>query len=459
MLQTTSYTMKIFIAVIAFISINAYGQPVSYDDVGVIVNDNSQTSIDIANYFQAARNIPAQNMIHISAPTTEDIDSLQFQQIRAQIESYLITNSLVDSLNYLVTTKGVPLKLYNYSSCVQSPVPGMSCGSFDSDLALILGSLSWGIGSQGMVPNPYYSLDENFSRDSVGIYLVTRLDGYTKEDVFNLIDNSGPNIGLDQQYDQAILDLNNTIGGGDSAYFADMVLQPAFDTLTGNYWNATVDYYEPALTNQNDVFAYMATGHGPFSGANLNYTWTQGAFGSLSTCNTAETFDATLNTANNFFLADLIAQGCTAAHGHVNCIYFTQVLNFDILVDRYLDPNKNYNLAESYYMSERTLSWQTVIIGDPKASVYIDNPASIKPIEKDVLRLYPNPTNDSFKIYGLNQVSGIKSVTIVGVDGALVKSIEGIEHGESLSIEEPGIYFVTVFSDGNLIGTYKVINQ
>jgi uncharacterized protein (TIGR03790 family) len=451
--------MKFIISFCTFFSFASFAQTVNYNDVGVIVNDNSQESIDIADYFQNARNIPAQNMIHISAPTSEDIDGVQFGQIRSQIENYLISNSLEDSLNYLVTTKGVPLKLYNYSDCVQNPTPGMNCGSFDSDLALILGSYSSSIGNAGHVPNPYKFADTNFTRATYGIYLVTRLDGYTKQDVFNLIDNSGPNTGLDQQMDLAVLDMNNTLGGGDSLYFANEVLQPAYDTLTSGLWNAIVDYNLPQITNQNNVFAYLSTGHGPYNSTNLNYSWTQGAFSSLSTCNTAQTFDASLNTSNNFLLANLIAQGCTAAHGYVNCIYFGQILPLDVFVDRYLDPIKNYNLAESYYMAESTLSWQTVIIGDPKASVYINNPASVSTYEKDFIKIFPNPTSDHFKIIGINELSGDVSLSITSIDGTIIEMDNEIQEGKFYQLTASGVYFVNVYSNGEHIGTYRIIKQ
>ena len=38
-----------------------------------------------------------------------------------------------------------------------------------------------------------------------------------------------------------------------------------------------------------------------------------------------------------------------------------------VLFDRY---TSNYNLAESFYMASRSLSWMDVVIGDPKASIY-----------------------------------------------------------------------------------------
>lgn len=454
--ESFNYTMNFKIVFCSLFSFASFAQTVSYDDVGVIVNDNSQASIDIANYFQSARNIPAQNMIHISAPTTELIDSLQFEQIRAQIESYLISNSLVDSLNYLVTTKGVPLK-FGGINCVQNP-SNSTCGSFDSELTLLLGPNSSGIGSYGSVLNPYYNQTTNFSRDMYGLYLVSRLDGYSKEDVFNLIDHSGAKTGVNQQSGNAIIDLNMATGG-DSAYFVNMNLQPAYDTLTINSWNAVLDLNQTPLLNQNDVFAYYTTGHGPINSVDLNYAWTPGSFSSMATCETASTFDSTLNTSNAFLIADLISEGCTAAHGYVNCIYFSQIFEFDIFANRYYDQLNNFNLAESFFMSEKVVSWQSVLIGDPKASVFINNLAEIQPIGNEQIKVYPNPTSGQFKISGISELAGNASLTITGVNGAIIEQDDALQEGKSYQLTTPGVYFVTIFSDGAQIGTYRIIKN
>lgn len=78
--------------------INLLGQTTNYNDVAVIVNDNSPVSVEIANYFKNARSIPNENIIHINASTNEQIDSLEFVSIRTQIEDYLISSNLVNQL-------------------------------------------------------------------------------------------------------------------------------------------------------------------------------------------------------------------------------------------------------------------------------------------------------------------------------------------------------------------------
>ena len=162
-----------------------------YSDVAVIVNDNSQISMNIGSYFQQARNVPNQNMIHITTSTLEEIDSLTFELLRQQIEGYLISNNLTDSINYIVTTKGVPLKIYRPVS-TGTNFSYIASNSVDSELALMLGSDANSIAANGSIPNSFYSSNQHFSRDSFGIYLVTRLTGYTASDIYNLINRSGP---------------------------------------------------------------------------------------------------------------------------------------------------------------------------------------------------------------------------------------------------------------------------
>src|SRR5450755_1717242 len=64
--------------------------PVNYNDVVVIVNDNSDTSKAVGAYFVKKRNVPLRNVIHIKVPPQEQIDSLPFEALRRQVEAYLL---------------------------------------------------------------------------------------------------------------------------------------------------------------------------------------------------------------------------------------------------------------------------------------------------------------------------------------------------------------------------------
>jgi len=428
----------LFISLISFVG---FTQTVNYNDVAVIVNSNSQTSIDIATYFQNARNVPNQNMIYISAPTSEDIDSATFQGIRTQIEDYLTNNNLVDSINYLVTTKGIPLKVVN--SCFFDPNSNISCASFDSELCLILGSNSSAIGEGNGIPNPVFEQTQHFSKSAYDMYLVTRLTGYSKQDVYDLIDRSGPDTGINQLSAQSILDINNSVGG-DSSYFHDLFVTPTEDYLSLNSWNSLIHPDTLPSQDEENVFAYIFFGSGSSFNVDLNHTWTNGSVGAISTCYGAETFEPSSNTSNQLLLGNLIAEGCTGAHGVVNCNYFGLIFRSDVFFQRYLDQTDNYNLAESFYMAEPRMSWQAVVIGDPKASVVVDNLAEIDDPEELDLRLYPNPTNGIIHIASDEIIS---SIQVYGTNGALVKSIESIANSTvNVDINDlnPGMYLVNI---------------
>jgi len=435
------YSMKntLFISLLLF-TFFTDAQTTSYQDVAVIINDNSQNSIDIGNYFQTARNIPDENMIHVFAPTNENIDSVSFEQLRAQIENHLINTNSVNSINYLVTTKGVPLKIN--SGCILDNIPGSTCASVDSELSLILGTYSNHIGQSGSFLNPFFNTTSNFSRDSVEMYLVTRLDGYTTEDVFNLIDNSGPSTGINKLSAKAVVDISN-FGASDLSPFISK-FTPAYNFLVNNSWNSEIDTNFNPLVNQDNVFSYLGIGHGPLPNTNINYNWTEGAFGIMEMCNSAFTFNQTTNSNNAFVVADLIANGCTGAIGHVDYIFMSQIMDAEIFLARYLDENHNYNLAESFYMADQFSSWQTVIIGDPKASLIIDNTAQVVEDFIQSINIYPNPGKDIINIVG-NEL--ITSISLYDINGRLVKKHNQINtYSTKLNLNDltKGIYVIEV---------------
>ncbi|XOV68648.1 MAG: TIGR03790 family protein [Fluviicola sp.] len=441
----------IFSLIILISSVNLSAQT-SYNDVAVIVNTNSNASILIGSYFQTARNIPDQNMIYISTSTAEDIDSSTFESLRSQVENHLLSNNLVNSINYLVTTKGVPLSVNR--GCVIDPTISNKCASVDSELTLILGSFASSIGQANSILNPYFDSHANFSRQNEGFYLVTRLDGYEVPDIYNLIDNSGPDTGINPNSTQSIVDISNAIGN-DSSYFVGLYT-PTYDSLQAGGWNALFDSDTLPVLNQSNVLGYYGLGHGPLPSATFNYEWTKGSVASMSMCNSAFTFDLAANTTNGVLIADLIADGCTAAMGNVDYIYFSQIAPTDIFVNRYYDPVNNYNLAESFYMMESRLSWQAVIVGDPKASVQRDDFANAPETELEQVSIYPNPSSGFVSV---TSDKDITSIEVVDVSGKRVdvsqQEINGEVQLNFYSVQD-GVYLILI-ETGGLIRQERIL--
>jgi tetratricopeptide (TPR) repeat protein len=112
-----------------------------------------------------------------------------------------------------------------------------------------------------------------------------------------------------------------------------------------------------------------------------------------------------------------------------------------------------YNLAEAFYMAGRTLSWQTVVIGDPKSSVVIDNIAVIIKETQEDFKIYPNPFNDQLTISS-NKM--IYSGQIINLNGALIREFSILENGETeldLSNLKVGTYILKI------VGNKKVFQK
>ncbi len=59
------------------------------DELGVIVNDNDPLSIELANQYVIRRGIPAANVVHISIPSTTNINRTDFQVVYDQVNAAL----------------------------------------------------------------------------------------------------------------------------------------------------------------------------------------------------------------------------------------------------------------------------------------------------------------------------------------------------------------------------------
>lgn len=174
---------KTLILPVIFWAVSALNaQTVSYDDVAVIINDNSSASVEIGNYFQQKRNIPEVNMIHINCSTEERIDSTEARSLIHQVSNYLTSSNIAQSINYLVTTKGVPYILEG-ANC--DSVPRFNkCYSIDQELTMVVNHEDLIVVPYTSFYNPYYdTLVPDFSQIENTYYLVTRLDGYTVEQV------------------------------------------------------------------------------------------------------------------------------------------------------------------------------------------------------------------------------------------------------------------------------------
>lgn len=343
---------------------NSSNAQTSYNDVLVVINSNSAISDSIGTYFAQARNIPAANVARITVSTSEEIDSTEFNNLRSQLESYITGHNLQNQINYIVTTKGMPLKI-NRGNTFSTSSPS---ASVESELTLILGSYSSYIGGNGLVFSPYYYKNTPFSRSTYGIYLVTRLDGYNFNDVKNLIDRSGPNTYLpptaqfvfdqDPAWNGSLPGLNNN-------------LATARTKLTDKGFNVYLNQDTVYSTDRDNVAGYASWGSNDhYADRYTQYAkprnlWSPGSITETYVSTSGRTFTAPA-TYGQSLIADIVAEGVTGAKGYVYEPFSSAMAIVWVLFDRY---TSNYNLAESFYMASRALSWMDVIVGDPKTSI------------------------------------------------------------------------------------------
>ena len=343
------------------------------ENVLVVVNDNSPVSRSIGEYYAMRRAIPARNVCHISTSTEEAIRRASYDvEIAAPIAEYLKRNKMVDSILYIVTTLGVPLK-----------IPGMPLkdgaldsdeASVDSELTMLYSDMMYGPhATPGSIPNPFFGHpNAPFSHSQFPIYLVTRLAGYSFEDVKGIIDRSliAVNRG------KFVIDMS----GGGNADGEDWLFKAAKQLPEDR---VVLDETSKVLYQQKDVIGYASWGSNDKNRHSraTNFQWLPGAIMTEFVSTNGRTFlrppaDWNISDWNSpekwwqgapqTLTADYIAEGATGASGHVYEPYLTMTPRPDLLLPAYF---KGRNLAESYYVSIPSLSWENIVVGDPLCSL------------------------------------------------------------------------------------------
>lgn len=345
--------------------------PSSPDRVLLVINENSPLSRAIGDYYTRVRNIPARNVCRLRTATDEEIHRERYdRELAAPIAECLRRQGLQETVYYIVTTAGVPLKI--------DGTAGLSAdrSAVDSELTMLYTDLHTGKPHPlaGSVPNPFFGKrDEPFSHPRFPIYLVTRLAAYDLEGVKALINRSlhAANRG------KFVLDLS------------------APEDAPGNDWLRTAAILLPAdrvildestrpVYDQADVIGYASWGSNDpnhkrrFPG----FHWLPGGIVTEFVSTDGRTFARPSNEwvpggnwmlPSNWFahspqslVADSILEGATGGSGHVYEPYLNFTPHPDLLLPAYYHGR---NLAESYYVAIPGLSWQNIVVGDPLCSL------------------------------------------------------------------------------------------
>jgi len=473
---------QVTIVILSIISIFSFHQskaqaPVNYYDVGVIVNSRSSFSVSIGNYFMAKRHIPKSNLIVVSGDTSEETDSTNFEALRYQIEDTIKSRGLINKLNYLVTTRGVPLKIKTWDSCDYYPSTFLGlnkdkCASFDAELMLILGKDSVHIGKGDIIidsfgdilTQPYVGASTHFSKTQYDIYLVSRLDAYSEAEVFRMVDSSGPNTLVNKDsalfvMDAESPDTNLTIGAKPDTSLNNSTIRAAA-MLSKRGWRVIADSTTRYITHQRNVIGLSswgsnATNGGKSRGKSFN-TWLPGSYAEIYVSHSASSFAYPPKYVNyQSLIGDNIQAGVTATGGTVYEPYTFGFSDIRLLFERYTDTTqiKRYNIAESFYMANPSMSWMVTLIGDPKTSIVTHLPAKPKPTITKSGQVCQGTT---YTLSTSNNLSGIYN-WFKGDSNALVATGQPYDSTNSLWVGSGISLIIPVNNVGSY--TYTYVNE
>jgi uncharacterized protein (TIGR03790 family) len=349
----------------------------SGEHIAVVINEASPDSLKVGDYYVRQRGIPPGNVIRIRTAPTDAVERATFtNEIEAPISQALGDGRLQDRILYIVLTKGIPLRV------VGTAGREGTTASVDSELTLLyrrmVGEV---ILTRGSIANPYYlgtrpvSDARPFTHREQDIFLVSRLDGFTAQDAIQLVDrcSASPAVGhivLDQRGEVA-----NRLGDAwldaaatrlQEAGHADRVTVASAPKVAGD--TPVIGYYSWGSTDpQNRT---RSTG----------LMFAPGAIAATFTSTDARTFReppaqwvpleqgarAAFEGSAQSLTGDSLANKVAGAAGHVAEPYLQSVVRPDTLFPAYL---AGFNLAESFYLALPSLSWQTVIVGDPLCRV------------------------------------------------------------------------------------------
>jgi uncharacterized protein (TIGR03790 family) len=340
----------------------------------LIVNKQSEASVRIADHYAKVREVPADQRITLDLPVTDEISPRDFQQrIERPLSAWFARTSAQDRILYIVLTKGVPLRVAGTVG-LQGTV-----ASVDSELTLLYRKIAGRAAPPaGRIDNPYF-LGANpirnaktFSHEQHDIFLVTRLDGYTADDVIALIDRGKAPVAQGR----FILDMKSSFSEKGNVW-----LQAAADRLKdlGHADQVLLDTGAAVVTGQKQVLGYYSWGSNDpaVHQRTFDLTFVPGAIGAMFVSTDGRTFTAPPDTWNvgtwdkpdtfhagspQSLAGDFIRAGITGVAGHVAEPYLDATIRPDILFPAYAS---GFNLAESFYLAMPYLSWQTIVVGDP----------------------------------------------------------------------------------------------
>jgi uncharacterized protein (TIGR03790 family) len=370
-------------------------QAQSAENVAVVINENSEESKRVGEFYAVTRGLPPSNILRIHTSTQDTIERPAYDaSIERPIAVSIRRGGLQDRLLYLVLTKGVPLRIAGTTGLAGT------LASVDSELTLLYRRLTGQqLSASGRVDNPFFlgtrpiGDARRFTHRDHDIYLVTRLDAYTVQQALGLVTRAQ----APRPEGQIVLDQRGatTDRTGDDWFelaaqrlaaqgHKDRVVlestarpaRPVGPVLGYASWGSTDPANQVRSTSMAFAPGSIAANLASFDARTFREppeTWRPVA----ATGTTPVPFEGSTES----LIGDLIREGVTGAAGQVAEPYLVGAVRPEILFPAYV---AGFNLAEAFYLATPALSWQTVIVGDPLLAPFSRPALSRAEIEGDV---------------------------------------------------------------------------
>jgi uncharacterized protein (TIGR03790 family) len=406
-------------SVAAFLASAMPARGQSAENVALVINENSPESQRIGEYYARKREIPATNIILIRTSLEETIDRARFTlTIELPIAAGLLKNGLQDRVLYIVLTKGVPLRIDGPGG------PNSSVASVDSELTLLYRKITGQLQPlPGRVDNPYYLGSRPvaeaipFTHRQHDIFLVTRLDGFTVDDVTALIDRGF----APSKEGRIVLDQQNKLVDRTGEDWLEQAAERL--KVQGFGERVVLDTTVKGVRDVKQVLGYYSWGSNDPQNRTRKFGlgFVPGAIAGMYVSSDARTFkeppaewtptgdsDRTKWYAGTpqSLIGDLIREGATGVSGHVAEPFLQSVVRPEILFPAYL---AGFNLVEAFYLAMPHLSWQNVVVGDPLCAPFRQRTLTRNEIEEPA-----DPQTAFPRLFSNRRLAQVKS-TLPGV--------------------------------------------
>lgn len=366
---------RVFVSLVltVFLGCSA-AEAASGQDVLLVVNGAHPFSAQVAERYRALHAVPDDQVVTLQLELADRITRADYNRLIEQpVAAWIEQAAAHDRITYLVLMPGIPTQV------VGTVGRTGTVASVDSELALLYRALTGTRpGPVGPLRNPYFAEAPTdgqwpaFDRSRLDIYLVTRLDGFTADDVLALVGRcSGATPG-----GRFVLDDRAPLDVREHRWFAAAAARLT-DAVGAD--RVVFDRTLSTVRDEGDVMGFYSWGTADpgHRQRQVPLTFRPGAIAASLASTDARTFTAppegwrpgSWQARNSYYkgspewlAADLVRSGLTGVAGNVSDPYADGAVRPDVLFPAYASGR---TLGEAMYLATPSLSWQTVVVGDP----------------------------------------------------------------------------------------------